>query len=231
MQMSQTIATIVDSNTGTDVDVIEEDDGSVTFIAGATLDGDGANGQSGEPPCYAPASYAGSTLDVIGNAGHPGEWWGVVTDTGKPDGTPLVQGDDDPKPGAYISVTALNLRGDNGQALPDRSPFKYVDSTGVPYISLPKLVIQRASGVVLGCRCVVTNSKNDAAVEGVVADSGNNDHIGEISLACAKAIGLPIGKPPHQANRGGTDKAVIHYQFFPGTAATVDGVTYPLQHS
>jgi hypothetical protein len=229
--VSKTIATIADSNTGTNIDVIEEDDGSVTFVAGATLDGDGANGQSGEAPCYAPASYAGSTLDVIANAGHPGEWWGVVTDTGKPAGTPLVQGEDDPKPGAYVSVTALNLPDAEGNGLPDRSPFKYVDSATVPYISLPKLVIQRASGVVLGCRCVVTNSKNNATVEGVVADSGNNDHIGEISLACAKTIGLPIGKPPHQANGGGTDKAVIDYRFFPGTAATVDGITYPLRHS
>lgn len=229
--MSKTLATIADSNTGSNIDVIEEDDGSVTFVAGATLDGDGANGQSGEPPCYAPASYAGSTLDVIANAGHPGAWWGIVTDTGKPNGTPIVQCDDDPKPGAYVSVTALNLPDADGEALSDSAPSKYVDSATVPYISLPKLVIQRASGVVLGCRCVVTNTKNDITVEGVVADSGSNDHIGEISLACAKAIGLPIGKLPHQANGGGTGKTIIDYRFFPGAAALVNDVAYPLLHS
>lgn len=228
--MSTTIATIADSTTGHDIDVIQGGDGSVTFVAGATLDGDGANGQAGHTPCYAPASYNGVTLDVIGNAGVPGNWWGVVTDNGQGNGTPIVQGGNDPAPGAYVSATALNLRGADGQELPDRSPFKYVDSATVPYISLPKVVIQKARGVVIGCRCVVTNLENGASIEGVVADSGGNDHIGEISVACAKALGLPVGKR-YEADGGGTTRPVIRYQFFPGTAAMVNGVTYPLQHS
>jgi len=228
--MSTKIATIADSNTGNDIDVTQEDDGSVNFVAGATMDGDGANGQFQEAACYAPSSYQEPTLDVLANAGHPGNWWGVVTDTGQANGTPVVQTENDPAPGAYVSATALNLPGAGGQGLPDRSPFKYVDSATVPYISLPHVVIQRAKGIVLGCRCVVTNTQNNASVEGVVADSGNNDHIGEISVACAKAIGLRVGDP-HEANGGGTSKAVINYQFFPGTAAIVNGVTYPLQRS
>ena len=52
--------------------IVEQDDGSVTFSAGATLDGDGANGQFGGLPCYAPDSYQGGTLDLLANAGHPG---------------------------------------------------------------------------------------------------------------------------------------------------------------
>ena len=228
--MSTTIATIADSNTGLNVDVIQADDGSVTFVAGATLDGDGASGQAGHSPCYAPEGYNGPTLDVIGNAGVPGNWWGIATDNGQPDGTPVVQGGNDPAPGAYVSTTALNLVGADGQELPDQSPFKYVDSATVPYISLPEIVIQRASGVVVGCRCVVTNSENGSSVEGVVADSGGDDHIGEISVACAKALGLPTGSP-HEADGGGTSQPVIRYQFFPGTAAMVNGVTYPLQPS
>lgn len=35
-------------------DIVEEDDKSVTFTAGAQLDEDGANGQFGGDPCYAP---------------------------------------------------------------------------------------------------------------------------------------------------------------------------------
>lgn len=228
--MSTTIATIADSNTGQNIDVIQGDDGSVTFVAGATLDGDGANGQFQGPPCYAPPLYQGPTLDVIDNAGHPGNWWGVVTDTSQSNGTPIIQTGSDPQPGAFISATALNLPGADGGELPDRSPFKYVDAATVPFISLPQLVIQRAQGVVLGSRCVITNSRTNASVEGVVADSGNNDHIGEISVACARAIGLRVGHP-HAANGGGTSRAVIRYQFFPGTAAIVNGVTYPLQPS
>ncbi|HEY4255968.1 MAG TPA: hypothetical protein VGM66_02010 [Candidatus Udaeobacter sp.] len=61
--MSRLIGTIEGS------DIVEEDDKSVTFTAGSQLDGDGANGQFGEPPCYAPASYNGQTLDVLANAG------------------------------------------------------------------------------------------------------------------------------------------------------------------
>ena len=37
-------------------DIVEQDDKSVTFTAAARLDGDGANGQFGQPPCYATAS-------------------------------------------------------------------------------------------------------------------------------------------------------------------------------
>lgn len=228
--MSTTIATIADSNTGLNIDVIQAEDGSVTFVAGADLDGDGGNGQAGHSPCYAPASYNGPTLDVMGNAGVPGHWWGVVTDNGQANGTPIVQGANDPAPGAYVSTTALNVPGPDGQELPDRSPFKYVDAATVPYISLPEIVIQRARGVVVGCRCVITNTENGASVEAVVADSGGNDHIGEISVACAKALGLRAGNP-HEADGGGTSQPVIRYQFFPGTAATVNGITYPLQAS
>ena len=73
-------------------DIVEEDDRSVTFAAGARLDGDGANGQFGGDPCYAPTGYTGRTLDVLANAGRPGNWFGVATDTGQLDGTPIVQG-------------------------------------------------------------------------------------------------------------------------------------------
>jgi hypothetical protein len=81
----------------------------VTFSAGATLDGDGGNGQFGEQPCYALSAYVGPTLDVLANAGDPGNRYGVVTDTGNDDGDPIVQNATDPCPGAYISTTSLNL--------------------------------------------------------------------------------------------------------------------------
>ena len=210
-------------------DIIEQDDGSVTFSAGATLDGDGANGQFGEPPCYAPPSYHGPTLDVIGNAGHPGNWFGVVTDTGEVTGTPIVQGPADPCPGAYVSATSLHLFDNSGNRLPDSSPLKYVDSATVPFIVVPPMIVRGVAGIVLGCRCVVTNSRNDRSVEAVVADGGPSNHLGEISVACAKAIGVPIGVA-HPANGGGAFSPTIRYRLFPGTAAVVNGVTYPLQH-
>ena len=67
---------------------------------------------------------------------------------------------------------------------------------------------------------------------GLGADCGPSNKLGEISLACARAIGVPVDEgSPHPANSGGTESHTIHYQLFPGTAATVNGVTYPLQGS
>jgi len=224
------IGTITDSDTGYALDIMEQDDGSVTFAAGATLDGDGANGQFGGPPCYAPKSYDGPTLDVIGNAGAPGNWYGVVTDTNQETGTPIIQGPNDPCPGAYVSATSLALPDENGKVLPYTSPFKYVDSATVPFIVVPPMIVGGVAGIVMGCRCVVTNTRTGQSVEGVVADGGPRNHLGEISVACAKAIGIPTGKA-HPANGGGASAPRIQYRLFPGVAAVVNGVTYRLQSS
>ena len=211
-------------------DIIEQDDGSVTFSAGATLDGDGANGQFGGPPCYAPASYHGQTLDVLANAGHPGNWYGVVTDTGDEDEDPITQKSTDPCPGAYISATTLHLRDLNGNPLPDSSPLKYVDSATVPFIVVPPVIIKGVQPVVLGCLAVVTNTRTGQSTEAVVADVGPRNHLGEISVACARAIGVSTGTT-HPANGGGAPSPTIHYRLFPGKPAVINGVTYPLQHS
>ena len=224
------IGTISDKDTGQDLDIMEQDDGSVTFAAGATLDGDGASGQFGSPPCYAPASFGGQTLDILANAGHPGNWFGVVTDTNQKTGTPVIQGADDPCPGAFVSATSLHLPDANGDKLPHTSPFKYVDSATVPFMVVPPMIVNGVAGIVLGCRCVVTNTRNGRSVEGVVADGGPSNHLGEISVACAKAIGVPTGTA-HPANGGGASAPTIQYQLFPSTAAVVNGVTYPLQPS
>ena len=212
-------------------DIVEEDDQSVTFTAGAQLDGDGANGQFGGDACYAPKSYTGRTLDVLANAGSPGNWFGVVTGSGKPDGEPIVQAGGDPCPGAYVSATSLHLPDANGDRLPDSSPFKYVDAATVPFVVVPPMIVRGVAGVVMGCRAVVTNTTNGQSVEAVVADGGPANKLGEISLACAKAIGVPAGEGAiHPANSGGVDEHIIQYQLFPGVAAVVNGVTYPLQH-
>jgi hypothetical protein len=208
-------------------DIIAQDDGSVTFAAGATIDGDGASGQFGGPPCYAPASYGGQTLDILANAGSPGNWYGVVTD---PSGTPIIQGPGDPCPGAYVSATSLRLLDENGEFFPASSPFAYVDSATVPFMVVPPMIIRGVPGIVMGCRCVVTNTANGRSVEGVVADGGPSNHLGEISVACAKAIGVPIGTT-HPANGGGASSPTIVYHLYPGTPAVVGGVTYPLQGS
>jgi Fungal chitosanase of glycosyl hydrolase group 75 len=209
--------------------IVEQDDGSVTFSAGATLDGDGANGQFGGFPCYAPKSFRGGTLDILANAGSPGDWFGIVTDTGETTGKPILQGENDPCPGAFVSATSLHLFDQNGNRLPNSSPFKYVDSATVPFIVVPPMIIRGVASVVLGCRCVVTNTRTGQSVEAVVADTGPKNHLGEMSVACARAIGVRIGTT-HAAEGDGAPSPSIHYQLFPGTAAVLNGVTYPLQH-
>ena len=52
--------------------ILEEDDTTVTFTAGAQLDGDGANGQFGGNPCYAPKSYHGKHSMYLRMPGPPG---------------------------------------------------------------------------------------------------------------------------------------------------------------
>jgi hypothetical protein len=157
---------------------------------------------------------------------------GVVTDTGDETGKPIIQGDTDPCPGAYVSATSLHLPGKDGKPLPHSSPSKYVDAATVPFVAVPPMIITGVAGVVLGCRAVVTNTENGKSVEAVVADGGPANKLGEVSLACARAIGIPIDEgSDYPANTGGTDSSIIHYRLYPGVAATVNGVTYPLQHS
>src|SRR2546429_333550 len=76
--------------------------------------------------------------------------------------------------------------------------------------------------IVLGCCAVVTNSRNGKSTEAVVADTGPRNHLGEISVACAKAIGIPTGTT-HPANGGGASSPTIEYRLFPGIPAVVNG--------
>jgi len=201
--------------------IAEHDDNSIHFRAKAAIDSDGANGQFGGLPSYAPKSYKGKTLDVLANAGSPGNWWGIITDS---DGNPLLQGPRDPCTGAYISATALFLLGPQGQSLPRSNPFKYVDSATVPYVVVPPAIRNGVKGVVMGCLAHVTNTKNGKHTAAVVADIGPRKKIGEISCACASAIGVNASP-----TSGGIEERVIDYVIFPGVPAIVNGVTYPLQ--
>jgi hypothetical protein len=172
-------------------------DGSVTFVGEASIDADGS------PRAYGPNN---SGLDYTANAGKPGNWWALVTD---PDGDPLVQGANDPAPGYYISTTSLTF--------PDFSttdPRHYVDSEVCPFIVVPGILASRATGIVLGCRGELADLRGNAIIPVVVADLGPDSHLGEMSIAAAKILGI---NP--DARRGGCDQRVFQYQFWPGEAA------------
>jgi hypothetical protein len=116
-----------------------------TLTAAPRLDGDGANGQFGQPPCYAPASFTGKTLDVLANAGRPGNWFGVVTDTAEQDGHARRPGSTGPLSGSLVSATSLP--GQDGERLPASSPVKYVDSATVPFVVMPPMIPGTAATV------------------------------------------------------------------------------------
>ena len=74
--------------------------------------------------------------------------------------------------------------------------------------------------VVRGCKARVTRAGK--SVDCVVADKGPANKIGELSIAAARAIGL---NPSPRS--GGTEKAEILYELWPGVAAP----GFVLQHA
>jgi hypothetical protein len=100
-------------------------DHSVVFQAGMEIDADGAY------RAYHPRPDDHEGLDSLDNAGHPGNWFGVETDNGHPNGTPVVQKTDDPAPGFFVSSTALEDR-----SFDRTDPRRYVDAETIPYIVL-----------------------------------------------------------------------------------------------
>jgi ribosome modulation factor len=98
----------------------------VRWTSGLQVDADGA------PDAYHPISARGR--DNLGNAGRPGNWYGIVCG---PDGQPVVQGPGDPCPGYYVSPTSLA-----DKRLPASNPMRYVDAGKVPIQNLPNRAMQ-----------------------------------------------------------------------------------------
>lgn len=171
--------------------------GEVYFDAGASIDADGS------PHAYAPKGSGLRGLDDLANAGSPGNWYGLACGW---NGQPIVQGNSDPAPGFYVSPTAYRRKHHSPV-----SPMAYLDSETVPFIVVPGPLRKLVRPVVLGCRAIV--SYNGKQVECVVGDIGPATHLGEMSIACAKAVGI---NP--DARRGGVAGGV-RYTIFPGETA------------
>jgi len=180
------------------------DDASVSFTGQLTIDADGS------PRAYAPLESGLPALDYLGNAGYPGNWWGIATDS---HGTPYIQGPKDIAPGYYVSTTSLKIKGFN-----NGDPRREVNSELVPFIVVPSPLIQAVKPVVLGCKAKVTDTKTGLYVACVVADVGPATHLGEASIATAKALNIPSNP-----KNGGCEQYRFTYQLWPGVAA--DGFT------
>jgi peptidoglycan hydrolase-like protein with peptidoglycan-binding domain len=153
---------------------------SVFFYLGKlAVDADGA------PNAYHPNDTG---IDALGNAGRPGNWWGLATDKA---GHPYVQGASDPYPGYYVSTTSLCARD-----YPAHDPRRYVDAAKVPYLVLPrnlKDLIDIGDLRKGDLAAVVRVSAPDALVFAIYADVGPGWEAGhtpgEGSIALAQALG------------------------------------------
>ena len=135
----------------------------------------------GSPHAYGPDDS--KALDDKRNTGSPGNWVGLVTDK---NGNPVMQGNDDPAPGYYISQTPLI---DVGRIETD--PRRYVDSETVNYIVIPSNMGGKPGEPCLGDIAAVYCTKTGKTCYGVVADFGSPSLIGAGSLALAKNLGVP----------------------------------------
>ena len=194
------------------VTVVQNEDGTVFWRSGADIDADGANGQAGGPFAYRYPNDDG--LDRLVNAGWPNEeWTDVLYSDGN--GHPLTDGE-----GNAYSKSSLILPVKSPENLANRA----VDAWSVPYVVVNPHVQYNATGVVLGC--LATVAYQGRSIEAVVADVGPGNRIGEISVAAAKALNIPSSPLS-----GGVSGFEVSYTLYPGKAAVINGVTYPLQRA
>jgi hypothetical protein len=94
----------------------------------------------------------------------------------------------------------------------------------VPFCVATPEIEDGVEPIVLGCQAwIMFKGKEIAAV---VADTGPHNRLGEMSIAAAKALGIPDSPID-----GGDDNPEITYRIEPGVPAVVNGITYPLQAS
>ncbi len=180
-------------------------DGSrIYFTTGMTIDGDGS------PRCYGPNN---SGLDYTANAGHPGNWWGVVTDR---HGNPVEQIEGDPYPSMWVSTTSY----ERPEFVPT-DPKRYLDSEKIRFMVLPSPIRNLVAPVVLGCKARA--SKSGRVCEGLCGDFGPSSHAGEGSIATANELGVDS-----DCRTGGTNEPIL-WEFWPGVESLPqNGEEFPL---
>jgi hypothetical protein len=162
---------------------------AVFWKHGLMIDVDGA------PNAYSPAP--GKGLDFLADAGHPGNWWAIVTRNG----VPVIQTATDPSPGYYVSTTSLQ-----NHAYPQENPKRWVDATRIPYVVLP--LQHHDFGGRLGDFGAAINLSNNRTSYFIVADLGPPHQIGEGSFALANALGVNPS-----AKTGGVGDGILYILF------------------
>jgi hypothetical protein len=180
-------------------------DSAITFESGMEIDSDGAY------HAFHPDDKSG--LEFLSNAGHPGNWFGVLTDNGLVNGNPVIQSANDPAPGFYVSATSLE-----DPSRDRKDPRRYVNSEAVNYIVIPGHLDAKVNNqiVKLGDFAVVIRPEIEAPAYAVVADIGPARRIGEGSIALAKALQIPSDIKQRDP-KPGIAQGVL-YIVFPGSA-------------
>jgi hypothetical protein len=178
------------------------------YRSGLAVDADGAY------RAYHPNNRLG--LDTIEDAGHPGNWWALATDTGNRNGRPVIQGKDDPAPGYYVSMTSLY----DSRITDEHNPRRFVDAASVPYVVLPPEGFKHAK---LGDFATVLNLQNGKLASAIVADeSAPGLPMGEGSMALAKMLG--IDSDPRTGGIGGGVAWVIFPASGNGEPRSIDEI-------
>lgn len=136
----------------------------------------------------------------------------------------------------FVADADIDCDGSGGN--PENDPWFQPDTTyhyqgkalnayEVPFIVVPKSIIRAVPGIVLGCKARITYIKTGLSTDCIVGDIGPSKKLGECSPCAAARVNMNAS-----AINGGEDSYDgVLYQLWPGQAATIDGISYPLQPS
>lgn len=172
---------------------IYKEDNALMFVAGMAINADGDEMAYG-PPGTTP-------LDYLANAGSPGNWWGITTDSS---GQPYIQKSYHRAPGYYVSSTALA-----NPTFPESNPDRFLDSSSIPFFVLPSAFGQGSKLGDLGFAYNTETQDNNFMIYG---DVGPKNKIGEGSINLANTLSIDANP-----KSGGTTKKIVCYWFVPGS--------------
>jgi hypothetical protein len=141
-------------------------------------------------------------------------------------GKPIIQTPNDPKPGYFVSTTALQQPG-----VDRNTPQAQLDSNHIPFIVIPRPWQQSATpGVNLGDFAVVLRKSTGQISFAIVGDLGPKRKLGEGSVALHQALGndpfhIRFGKRRACQGIGGRD---VMYVIFPNSRKSGQQITKEL---
>jgi hypothetical protein len=162
----------------------------------------------GCPRAYGPSGCKPAPYDYEGNAGYPGNWWGITCDS---NGNPYIQQKGNkakhPYPSLYVSCTAYGY-----PEYHDDDCRKWIDAEKVMFSVIPSSVRMAVPPKFMGCRATILDRKNDREITCVCCEIGPSTHMGEASMKACAAFDLN----PDPKKGGSSDKKRFLYRFFPG---------------